>query len=133
MKPSPKWNRKNVDLSGLSAPAQDEDKQNQLGLKDLFSSKDILIITLVMFFNWPIITMGYFGLGLSMTQLGGNIFIEFILGALVEVNKVDNKKFVTKEFIRSQVTCSVLFLSMFGAGNLSLFGKLDCIWSQSHV
>ena len=29
-------------------------------------------------------TMGYFGLGLSMTQLGGNIFIEFILGAAVE-------------------------------------------------
>ena len=133
MKPSVKWNRKNVDLSGLSAPTQDEDKQNQLGLKDLFSSKDILIITLVMFFNWPIITMGYFGLGLSMTQLGGNIFIEFILGALVEVNKVNNKKFVTKEFIRSQVTCSVLFLSMFGAENLSLFGKLDCICSQSHV
>ena len=71
--------------------------------------------------------MGYFGLGLSMTQLGGNIFIEFILGALVEVNKVNNKKFVTEEFIRFQVTCSVLFLSMFGAGNISLFGKLDCI------
>ena len=72
-----------MDLSGLTAPVENEDK-NQLGLKDLFR-KDILIITLVMFFNWPIITMGYFGLGLSMTELGGNIFVDFILGALVEV------------------------------------------------
>ena len=36
-------------------------------------------------FLWPIVTMGYFGLGLSMTQLGGNIFVSFILGALTEV------------------------------------------------
>ena len=81
-----KWNRKEVDLSGLIKPSDCPDKHNELGFKDLFSSKDILIITIVMFFNWPIITMGYFGLGLSMTQLGGNIFVDFILGALVEVN-----------------------------------------------
>ena len=81
-----KWNRKEVDLSGLIKPSDCPDKHNELGFKDLFSSKDILIITIVMFLNWPIITMGYFGLGLSMTQLGGNIFVDFILGALVEVN-----------------------------------------------
>ena len=62
-----------------------EDKSSELGFLDLFRQKDICVITLVMFFCWPIITMGYFGLGLSMTQLGGNIFISFILGALVEV------------------------------------------------
>merc|ERR1711911_219842 len=50
-----------------------------------FKTREMLIITVVMFFNWPIITMGYFGLGLSMTELGGNIFVDFILGALVEV------------------------------------------------
>ena len=90
MKKAASWNRVEVDLSGLTAPVENEDKQNQLGLKDLFR-KDILIITLVMFFNWPIITMGYFGLGLSMTQLGGNIFVDFILGALVEVNRLLNR------------------------------------------
>ena len=81
------WNRKTVDLSGIKQQEEEEDKSDQqaeLGFLDLFRSRDILIITVVMFFNWPIITMGYFGLGLSMTQLGGNIFIEFILGAAVE-------------------------------------------------
>ena len=80
------WNSKTVDLSGIKEQ-QEEDKSDQLtelGFLDLFRSRDILIITVVMFFNWPIITMGYFGLGLSMTQLGGNIFVEFILGAAVE-------------------------------------------------
>jgi len=81
-----KWNRKEVDLSELSGSMpENEDKKDQLGFTDLFKTKDMLIITIVMFFNWPIITMGYFGLGLSMTQLGGNVFVDFILGALVEI------------------------------------------------
>ena len=78
-------------LTGQALNQQEEEeegntpeKHSELGFLDLFRSRDILIITIVMFFNWPIITMGYFGLGLSMTQLGGNIFIEFILGAAVE-------------------------------------------------
>ena len=86
MEKAARWNSKTVDLSGLKQEEEEDtpDKQSELGFLDLFRHRDILIITVVMFFNWPIITMGYFGLGLSMTQLGGNIFIEFILGAAVE-------------------------------------------------
>ena len=83
-----KRNGKNIDLSQhvIKKPEIDgSEKEAELGVGDLFKTKDILIITIVMFFCWPIITMGYFGLGLSMTQLGGNIFVSFILGALVEV------------------------------------------------
>ena len=87
MERAARWNSKTVDLSGIKQEEEEEkaDQHSELGFLDLFRSRDILIITIVMFFNWPIITMGYFGLGLSMTQLGGNIFIEFILGAAVEV------------------------------------------------
>ena len=83
-----KQNGKSIDLSNhvIKTPKVDESaKQPELGFADLFKTKDILIITIVMFFCWPIITMGYYGLGLSMTKLGGNIFVNFILGALVEV------------------------------------------------
>ena len=38
-----------------------------------------------MIFLWPIVTLAYFGLGLSATQLGGDIFTTFILAALTEV------------------------------------------------
>ena len=85
MEKGAKWNNKEVDLSELRNPAENVKKEEQLGFSDLFKTREMLIITVVMFFNWPIITMGYFGLGLSMTELGGNIFVDFILGALVEV------------------------------------------------
>ena len=83
-----KQNGKSIDLSNhvIKNPKVDESaKQPELGFADLFKTKDILIITIVMFFCWPIITMGYYGLGLSMTKLGSNIFVTFILGAVVEV------------------------------------------------
>ena len=83
-----KQNGKSIDLSNhvIKSPKIDESaKQPELGFADLFKTKDILIITIIMFFCWPIITMGYYGLGLSMTKLGSNIFVTFILGALVEV------------------------------------------------
>ena len=85
MEKGARWNNIKVDLSELRNPAENVEKEDQLGFSDLFKTKEMLIITVVMFFNWPIITMGYFGLGLSMTELGGNIFVDFILGALVEV------------------------------------------------
>jgi len=83
-----KQNGKSIDLSNhvIKTPKVDESaKQPELGFADLFKTKDILIITIVMFFCWPIITMGYYGLGLSMTKLGSNIFVTFILGAVVEI------------------------------------------------
>ena len=79
-------NGKDLDLSNHKLRSIQKDSTDEkLGFTDLFKTKDICIITIVMFFCWPILTMGYFGLGLSMTQLGGNIFVNFILGALVEV------------------------------------------------
>ena len=56
MRRAARWNGKTVDLSRLR---RDEDNNNpdkgeQLGLADLFRTKDIFIITIVMFFNWPI-------------------------------------------------------------------------------
>ena len=97
-----KRNGKNIDLSQhvIKSPEVDESKKTvELGFADLFKSKDVLIITVVMFFCWPIITMGYFGLGLSMTQLGGNIFISFILGALVEVQSYIRSNLIHNRFL----------------------------------
>ena len=122
-----KWNRKEVDLSALKNPTEKIEKQNELGFADLFRSKDMLIITVVMSFNWPIITMGYFGLGLSMTQLGGNIFVDFILGALVEVSSCTiscTACTVCTALYRFPATCSVRSLSTCGAANLSSSGNL---------
>ena len=121
-----KWNKKEVDLSGLRESTETTEMKDQLGFKDLFTNKDILIITVVMTLNWPIISMAYYGLGLSMTQLGGNLFVSFVLGALVEVKNLRKvQKVYNQVCIRSQAICCVHFLLMFGEGNLSLSGNFD--------
>ena len=126
METGARWNGREVDLSGLTASEEDVKTWEELGFTDLFKSRDILIITIVMFFNWPIITLGYYGLGMSMTQLGGNIFVEFILGALVEVMKSKKiiYRFCGNKSFRFQVTYFVEFSLIYGVENLSLFGKL---------
>ena len=81
-----RMNGKPVDLSRhvIRKKTETEEQVDELGFSDLFSS-DIWLITTAMIFLWPIVTLAYFGLGLSMTQLGGDIFVSFILGALTEV------------------------------------------------
>ena len=82
-----RMNGKEMDLSRHVIKKHElnqEEKQEPLGFSSLFS-KEVWVMTVSMIFLWPIVTMAYFGLGLSMTQLGGNIFVSFILGALTEV------------------------------------------------
>ena len=35
--------------------------------------------------DWGMVALVYYGIGMSMTQLGGNIFINFILAAAGEI------------------------------------------------
>jgi len=84
-----KMNGKPVDLSHHQIKKPEKTVENaveekQLGVSDLFS-REIWVITVAMSFIWPIVTLAYFGLGLSMTQLGGDIFVSFILGAITEI------------------------------------------------
>jgi len=81
-----RMNGKPMDLTHhvLKAKEKEEDKIPQLGVADLFDSQ-LWKITVAMSFLWPIVTMAYFGLGLSATQLGGDIFTTFILAALTEI------------------------------------------------
>ena len=125
MNKAAKWNKIEVDLSGLKESTESTEIKDELGFKDLFTNKDILIITVVMTLNWPIISMTYYGLGLSMTQLGGNLFVSFVLGALVEVRNLQIQKAYNQVCIRFQAIYCVHFLLMFGAGNLSSSGKFD--------
>ncbi len=41
--------------------------------------------TLIMFANWMFSTLGYYGLSLNAVNLGGNIYVSFVLTALIEI------------------------------------------------
>ncbi|XP_033741202.1 organic cation transporter protein-like [Pecten maximus] len=51
----------------------------------LFSSRVLLLRTLVILFNWCIVAMIYYGLSLNAGNLGGNFFVNMFLSGLVEI------------------------------------------------
>ncbi|KAK3593126.1 hypothetical protein CHS0354_018254 [Potamilus streckersoni] len=53
-------------------------------LWDLFSSKVLLLRTLIIFFNWMVVSMVYYGLSLNTGNLGGDFYLNFIISGLVE-------------------------------------------------
>ncbi|OWF45914.1 organic cation transporter protein-like [Mizuhopecten yessoensis] len=54
-------------------------------LWQLFSSRVMLLRTTVIFFNWFIVAMMYYGLSLNAGNLGGNFFLNMFLSGLVEI------------------------------------------------
>ena len=42
-------------------------------------------ITLIMFVNWIVVTLGYYGISMGAANLGGDVFVSNILLALIEV------------------------------------------------
>eukprot|EP00095_Tigriopus_kingsejongensis_P008577 snap_masked-scaffold167_size293163-processed-gene-1.4 protein:Tk08577 transcript:snap_masked-scaffold167_size293163-processed-gene-1.4-mRNA-1 annotation:"hypothetical protein DAPPUDRAFT_64502" len=59
--------------------------QPNLGFMDLFSRRVLVGRTLIMMVNWTMVAMVYYGIGMSVTILGGNIFLNFILSAVFEI------------------------------------------------
>ncbi|XP_074642119.1 organic cation transporter-like protein [Tubulanus polymorphus] len=56
----------------------------QFSFKEYIRSKTLVIRTLVIYFNWMVVSMVYYGLSLNAGNLGGNIFLNSFLSGLVE-------------------------------------------------
>ena len=61
------------------------EENEQLGLKSLFNRWYMTKISLIMFYNWMAATIGYYGLGMFSVHLAGDIYINFVLSALIEI------------------------------------------------
>ncbi|KAK3098164.1 hypothetical protein FSP39_016805 [Pinctada imbricata] len=63
----------------------DSDKKPASGnLLQLFTSRVMLVRTLVIFFNWMVVSMTYYGLSLNTGNLGGDFYVNFLISGLVE-------------------------------------------------
>ena len=60
-------------------------EQEELGLKSLFNKGYMAKISLIMFYNWMAATIGYYGLSFLSVHLSGDIYINCILSALIEI------------------------------------------------
>jgi len=70
--------------AGKEVAANEDKEGDQLGLKDLFS-KELWLITVVMWIAWPVVTMGYYGITFGMANLSDDIFTNFIVSSIIEI------------------------------------------------
>ena len=55
------------------------------GISGLFKDSNVRKNTLIMFVNWMVCTLGYYGISMGAANLGDNIFISIILLAFIEI------------------------------------------------
>lgn len=51
----------------------------------LFSSKTLAIRTSILYFNWIVVCMAYYGLALNSGDLGGDLFMNFFLQSFMDI------------------------------------------------
>ncbi|XP_021380019.1 organic cation transporter protein-like isoform X2 [Mizuhopecten yessoensis] len=77
-----KVNKVTIPEKILSAESIEEPESGRLW--HLFTSRVLLVRTLIIFFNWAVVSMVYYGLSLNTGNLGGDFYINFLLSGLVE-------------------------------------------------
>ncbi|KAK7105608.1 organic cation transporter protein-like [Littorina saxatilis] len=77
-------------VNGVPAPPtvggsdEKQEMKNENPLR-MFTNKTTLIRTLIIFVNWVVVTMVYYGLSLNVGSLGGNIYLNNFLSSLAEL------------------------------------------------
>ncbi|XP_070506359.1 organic cation transporter protein-like [Chironomus tepperi] len=81
----------------------------------LIKSRVLLIRCLILFFVWGTNAFVYYGLSLNSVNLSGNIYLNFILGCLIEIpgntiawiimNKIGRKYSLVASFLLCGITC----------------------------
>ena len=55
----------------------------QLGLRALFQRSNVRRNSLVLFTNWALVSLGYYGISMSSGNLNDNIFVSYFLLSLI--------------------------------------------------
>ncbi|XP_061177668.1 organic cation transporter protein-like [Saccostrea echinata] len=81
--------RKAAKVNNVTLPEKlfDDDvmkKPETAALWNLFTSRVLLFRTLIIFFNWMVVSMTYYGLSLNTGNLGGDFYVNFLISGVVE-------------------------------------------------
>ncbi|XP_046583398.1 organic cation transporter protein-like [Haliotis rubra] len=82
--------RKAAEVNGVDLPPKIFDKstldlnQPQARVWEMFTTPVLLIRTLVIFVNWFVVSMVYYGLGLNVQNLSGDIYLNFTIANIME-------------------------------------------------
>ena len=93
---------------------KENDKKAKLGFTSLFVRPQV-ILTVTLMMLWPITAMGYYGITLSMSDIGNNAFTSNAMAALLEIpayfilvalmDKTGRKPLLVFSLLLTSITC----------------------------
>uniref|UniRef100_A0A8W8JJK5 Organic cation transporter protein n=1 Tax=Magallana gigas TaxID=29159 RepID=A0A8W8JJK5_MAGGI len=112
----------------------DEEAQNTpstVRIWSLFSSKALLTRTLILFFNWMVVSMTYYGLSLNTGNLAGDFYLNFFLTAVMDFPAYTMCLMLMDRWGRKKCHCSAMILGGIACLSTILtttFGGKDLQW-----
>ncbi|XP_048240127.1 organic cation transporter protein-like [Haliotis rufescens] len=79
-------------------------------ITEMFKSPVLLIRTLIIFFNWFVIIMVFYGLALNVDDLVGDIFLNYTIGNIAEVTAIVLCLFLLDKLGRKVLHCGNMLL-----------------------
>ncbi|XP_061167471.1 organic cation transporter protein-like isoform X1 [Saccostrea echinata] len=76
----------------------------------LFQHRVLCVRTLIIFFNWMIVSMMYYGVTMHARYLGGNFFLNFFIMAVVEYPANSSTIYFLERFGRKKTHCACMFV-----------------------
>ncbi|XP_067674869.1 organic cation transporter protein-like [Haliotis asinina] len=83
--------RKMASVNGVELPevmlekiTVDDDNVKAVRVTQMFTTPWLLFVTVIIFFNWFVASMVYYGLGLNVQNLSGDIYLNFTIANIVE-------------------------------------------------
>ena len=76
-------------LSSKSGEKAEVEEPKQLGIGALFQRANVRRNSLVLFTNWALVSLGYYGISMSSGSLNDNIFISYFLLSLIGTSGPD--------------------------------------------
>ncbi len=70
-----------------------EDVTRQLGISALFATWTVSKITVIMWTNWIVVTIGYYGISLGIGDIGSNVIVNFVLVLRIHSNVFAKESF----------------------------------------
>ncbi|XP_046573280.1 organic cation transporter protein-like [Haliotis rubra] len=83
-------------------------------LIEMFTNKTLAVRSLILFYIWMVSSLVYYGLTLNVSNLSGNIFVNFVLSALVEA-----VGYILSIFLLDRVGRRVLLCALMSLGGVA--------------
>ncbi|XP_046592505.1 organic cation transporter protein isoform X1 [Neodiprion lecontei] len=95
----------------LTSDSDSKPDMNEPTLLDLFRYPNLRNKSLLLFFNWFVNSGTYYGLSWNTSNLGGNDYVNFLIGGLVEVPAYTFLLFTLNRWGRKIILCGCMLLA----------------------